>query len=389
MPQTNLFRHQAYTDKRPTSPHCLLNPGPHPPVDSDEFRRRMQQVGKTLSEAGVAAVYLVHGTFVGNDALGVLDELARMFPRVSKSVRLVIKRIVERLTGEVGNYTGSFAQLFESTINQPDRPTIPVRLFNWSSENNHIGRADGAVRLLDELISQGFPPGRKVLLWGHSHAGNLFALMTNLLAGNEDGGNRDAVERFFQAAEIYYQWPVVGCVDIPVWGNLRRRLGSGPPPLTEVALDIVTFGTPLRYGWASGGYGRLLHFVNHRPHEGLPDYQAPFPPNLDDVMKAADGDYVQQLGIAGTNVMPSVLSWRSWIADTRLDGLLQPRSMRESILDRFQTGAIVPDDGTTLLVDYGPLEGNIAQHWAGHAVYTEKKWLLFHAEEVARRFYQE
>jgi hypothetical protein len=29
----------------------------------------------------------------------------------------------------------------------------------------------------------------------------------------------------------------------------------------------------------------------------------------------------------------------------------------------------------------------VAQHAAGHAVYTRPQWLLFHAEEVARRFY--
>ncbi len=29
--------------------------------------------------------------------------------------------------------------------------TIPVRQFHWSSQNNHIARADGAVRLIAEL----------------------------------------------------------------------------------------------------------------------------------------------------------------------------------------------------------------------------------------------
>ncbi len=399
MPPTNLFRHQAYTDSCPASPHHSLKPGPHPPVGSDEFQRRMQQVGETLSEWNVAAVYLAHGTFVGPDALGVLNELARLLPRASTSVRRVIKRIVDKLTGETGNYTGRYARLFESAINSADRPKIPVRLFNWSSENNHIGRADGSVRLIDELMSQGFSPGQRVLLWGHSHAGNMFALMTNLLAGNSDGGNSDggnpdgdnpnAAERFFQAAEIYYQWPVVGCVDIPVWGRVRRQLADRPGLMEEVGLDIATFGTPIRYGWDSNGYDRLLHFVNHRPHEGLPDYQAPFPPTLNDVLRAADGDYIQQFGIAGTNVTPSVVSWRSRLADRRLHNLLQPDPAEGSLLDRFKTGTIVPDEGTTLLVDYGPVEGSIAQHWAGHAVYTQQQWLLFHAEELVRQFYQE
>ncbi|KKK59925.1 hypothetical protein LCGC14_3029480, partial [marine sediment metagenome] len=56
-------------------------------------------------------------------------------------------------------------------------------------------------------------------------------------------------------------------------------------------------------------------------------------------------------------------------------------------VDRFKAGAIVPDAGTSLLVDYGLPQSGIGEHLAGHAVYTRKKWLLFHAEEVARRLY--
>ena len=382
MPQANQFRHQAYNPTRPASPHHLVTPGAHPPVGSDEFRRRMNQVGRALDAAGVETIYLAHGTFVGPDALGVLAGLARVFPKAGTAVRRVIKRIVDKITGEVGNYTGRFAQCFESAINRPDRPHIPVRRFHWSSENHHLGRADGAVRLIDELTRLRVPSDRRILLWGHSHAGNVFALMTNLLSGN-----REAVDEFFKATEIYYTWPIVHCVDIPVWLRVRERLQETEPPLSDVPLDMVTFGTPIRYGWDSAGYGRLLHFINHRPAEGLPEYRAPFPPKLDDVLSAADGDYIQQLGIAGTNVMPSVFSWRSRLADNRLNELLQHDLPRAEPVDRFEAGAIVPDEGTTLLVDYGPLQGGVAQHLAGHAVYTSSQWLLFHAEETVRRLY--
>ncbi|MCX7427476.1 MAG: hypothetical protein NTW96_17840 [Planctomycetia bacterium] len=382
MPRANQFRHQAYTASPPAAPHCLVVPGPHPPVGSEEFQRRMDRVGAALDSAGVAAIYLAHGTFVGPDALGVLAGLARVFPKAGTAVRRVIKRIVDKITGEVGNYTGQFAQCFESAINRPDRPRIPVRRFAWSSENHHLGRADGAVRLIDELAARRLPPGKRLLLWGHSHAGNVFALVTNLLAGD-----RQAVDEFFKATEVYYTWPIVGCVDIPVWTRVRRRLQEADVPLRRVPLDMVTFGTPIRYGWDSAGYARLLHFINHRPADGLPEYRAPFPPKLDDVLSAADGDYIQQLGIAGTNVMPSIFSWRSWLADNRLNELLQHDLVRQKPTDRFQAGAIVPDEGTTLLVDYGPLEGGVAQHLAGHAVYTSSQWLLYHAEETVRRFY--
>jgi hypothetical protein len=257
-----------------------------------------------------------------------------------------------------------------------------VRRFNWSSENHHIGRADGAVRLIDELSGMKLGAGQRLLLWGHSHAGNVFALVTNLLSGD-----RDKLEQFFEAARVYYCWPVVGCVDIPLWRQVRERLLAGDRPLEPGALDIVTFGTPIRYGWDGGGFSRLLHFINHRPADGLPAYRAPFPPKLENVLAALDGDYVQQFGIAGTNFMPSIFSWRSWLADQRLNRILQPKQGTSDMLERFRVGARVPEAGTTLLVDYGRPDGTLADHFAGHAVYTRREWLLFHAEEVARRWY--
>jgi len=342
----------------------------------------MKRVGEVFHGAGVASVHLAHGTFVGSDALGVLAEFARLLPAAGKTMGRVVKQIVDKLVGEAGNYTLDYARCFEQAIHRSGRPRIPVRLFHWSSENHHVGRADGAVRLIGELASWNLRPPRRVLLWGHSHAGNVFALVTNLL-----GGDRRAVERFFEAAEIYYRWPLLGCVDIPVWKRVREALEGETSPTAGVPLDMVTFGTPIRYGWDPAGYSKLLHFVNHRPTQRLPEYRAPFPPKLDDIMTAADGDYVQQLGIAGTNVMPSIFAPRAWMADKRLNRVLEGQSRSGGTLERFQAGAIVPEGGTTLLVDYGRPEGTIAQHLAGHAVYTRKKWLLFHAEEVARRFY--
>ncbi len=343
----------------------------------------MAHVGASLRAQGVAAVYLVHGTFVGPDSLGILADLARLFPSASDAVRRVIKRAVNEMTGDAGNYTESYAYHFEVGINGRGQYPIPVRLFHWSSENHHLGRADGAVRLIDELASLDLRPGQRVLLWGHSHAGNVFALMSNLLSGN-----REAVDQFFQAAEVYYRWPILGCVDIPVWSRVRHLLSQPRPPVVDIPLDIVTFGTPVRYGWDSAGYSRLLHFIHRRAVGGLSEYRASFPPSLEQVFAAAEGDYVQQLGIAGTNVAPSIFSWRARLADQRLSHLLQPGAAQGAPLERFRAGTIIPDEGTTILVDYGEPKGGIAQHQAGHAVYTRKEWMLFHAEEVTRQFYR-
>jgi hypothetical protein len=382
MPKANLFRHQAYTNTRPISPHHRISPEPPPGVESELFCRRMEDVGATLQAEGVRAVILAHGTFVGPDSLGVLSELARAFPKASETVRPIIKRILDRLSGDVGNYTVSYARLFEASISRGAAGRTPVELFHWSSENHHIGRADGAVRLIARLAALKLQGGERVLLWGHSHAGNVFALVTNLLSGH-----REAARRFFEAAAIYYRWPVFGCVDIPLWTHVRDLLLDDDSFMRDVGVDIVTFGTPVRYGWDCGGYSRLLHFINRRPAPGAPEYRATFPVKLDDVLNAAEGDYVQQLGIAGTNIVPSVSAWRAWAADRKLNALLQSDPPMGATLDRFRAGRIVPDDGTTLLVDYGQPKGGIGQHLAGHAVYTRKQWLLFHAEEVVRRFY--
>jgi hypothetical protein len=344
----------------------------------------MSQVGQVYRKAGVAAIYLVHGTFVGLDALGLLGELGRMFPSTSRTMQQISKRLLDRLAADAGNYTEHYAQTFEASINRPGAERIAVHLFHWSSQNSHIGRADAAVRLIEVLAASRNSPGSRVLLWGHSHAGNVFALLTNLLAADAE-----LLDRFFDAARIYYRWPLLGWLDVPVWKRAEVRLRRNRESLLRLKLDLVTFGTPIRYGWDSNGYAHLLHFIYHRPAGGVPCHLAPFPPTLEKILRAADGDYVQQCGIAGTNLSPSPFAWRNRLADRRLNDLLQPQLSKKDLFHCLQTGARVPDEGTTLLVDYGPAEGNIAHHMAGHAVYTEEKWLLFHAEEIARFFYED
>lgn len=342
----------------------------------------MLAAGQAYRRAGVGAIYLVHGTFVGQDAVGLISELGRVFPSVGDTLRRLARQMADKAFDEAGNYSSKFVDDFDHAINAGSDLRVPVQSFEWSSENNHIGRADGAVRLIYELAELDIPSGKRVLLWGHSHAGNVFALVSQLL-----GGDKSAVSEFFDAARMYYKWPVLGFTDIPMWRAISKMLKRRQRPFADRPLDFVTFGTPIRYGWNSAGYGRLLHFVYHRPALGLPEYQAPFPPTPERVLKAADGDYVQQLGIAGTNFGPSLFSWRARWAESRLGDLLQREVSDTSLIDRFRAGTRVSESGTTLLVDYGQPSGTIAQHHAGHALYTKREWLLFHAEEVARRLY--
>lgn len=342
----------------------------------------MHDAGAALRSQRVAAIYLVHGSFDAAQLAGVLAGLRRAHPSAADGLRDAARIWLQQSHAAAGHFTDRYAWTLESALHAPGEPCIPVRLFHWSGENHHLGRADAAVRLIDELASLALEPGERVLLWGHGHAGNVFALMTHLLSGN-----LIAIERFFRAAEAYYRWPVVGLVDIPVWQRVYGRLQIERPLLEDAGLDLVTFGTPVRYGWDPSGYSRLLHFVHRRAARGEPLHQAHWPLEVDDVLRANGGDYIQQLGIAGTNTPPSPLAWRAWLADRRLQQLLQGDLSDGAAAERFRVGTIVPDEGDTLLVDYAQPDSSLDDHHAGHAVYTQRRWQLFHAEEIARRFY--
>jgi len=357
------------------------------PVDpqSAEFAEQLAAVGAQFGAAEVDAIYCVHGTFVGNDVLGMLTELSRFAPALSRQLSRVGKRVIDVITGEAGNYTREFTAALESGLAAGAGRTTPVRLFHWSSQNNHIARADGAIGLIDELARAvtETPQFRRAQLWGHSHGGNVLALVTQLLAAD-----RAARDDFFDATRSFYQGWIRGGVDMPRWQSVRQLLDEPEHPIRKLSLDIVTFGTPIRYGWSAGGYAKLLHFIHHRPPPGAAEYETPWPPRLQGVRRARYGDCVQQVGIAGTNFPPLPIAVRTLLADWRLSKLLEQDIASEFVLNRLRARKRVPDEGTTLLIDYGDIHPWLVRHLAGHGLYTWRKWLPFHCQQIAEQFYE-
>jgi hypothetical protein len=390
MPFENHFRHQPYHAATPAAPFELIDtPAPLPPTAAD-YNDDLVTACKPLVKANVAAVFLIHGTFVGNDAVGALTELRRFAPRLSEGLRKISKGFVDLVIGETGNYTPEFASTFQESLTQAAGRVIPVELFNWSSQNNHIARADGAVRLIARLarLSDEFtdeqldsPTQPRVVLWAHSHGGNLLAIVTNLLTASSD-----VRQAFFDAARVFYTPWLTKKADMPVWVQVEQLLNTDTR-VRRLPLDIVTFGTPIRYGWDTRGYRHLLHFVNHRPSPRLPHHRT-FPPSrLLHVFSARHGDYVHQIGIAGTNMMPLPLAVRTYLADQRLRSVLQSEGNWPNLWKNFARGQRVHDEGQTLLVDYHDQGWNFWYHLWGHGSYTRRCWLPFHVAEIARRFY--
>jgi len=382
MPTQNQFRHQAYDSGPPAAAYEILRPALPQPIDSEQFQQNLRQAGQMYREAGVQAIYLMHGTFVGTDASGWIRKLRRIWPSAGTAIERSMKSFLNSWMADAGNYTLQYAERLAQLLSDETDSRIPVNLCVWSSENHHIGRADGAVRLLEELLSH--PAGSRILVWAHSHGGNVLALVTNLIAADEETRSK-----FFDACRAYYCFPWTKHIDLPGWKRVIEAFDNAQDrqKIDSLILDIATFGTPIRYGWDCDGYDHLLHFVNHRPLPNQEPYVAMLPKTFDEVKQALGGDYVQQFGVAGSNLPPGIFSWRAGRANRRLSELVQGQLAEKSITARLAIGRRVADEGTTLLVDYQDNGTPFATHLAGHAIYTRMPWMAFHALEIAKRFY--
>ncbi|MGH7127276.1 MAG: hypothetical protein ACREIV_01815 [Planctomycetaceae bacterium] len=123
MPKQNRFRHQDYTADEPATPFHLLTAARGPDCGGDEFRRRTQAVGDALRDAGIEAISLAHGTFVGGDAVGLWTELSRLFPSWADTFHRVSKLLLDTAMGERSSSTCTACRFATSA-----KPQARIRL---------------------------------------------------------------------------------------------------------------------------------------------------------------------------------------------------------------------------------------------------------------------
>ena len=387
MPANNRFAHQNYPTRPVLSPRLMT-------------LRSVEPVAGTAAElhtrVRIGRVIVVHGTFVGNDPFAVAETLKSLgsgVPLIGEQLEKMADMIQENTqpaTNSViqdrGTYTEVFRDQFQSLVG--DDPVVELLNPTWSSQNHHFARADLAVRLIHQMLMRPPMPGQRILLWGHSHAGNAFAMLTNLLA-NE----RNSVDQFFAAA---------GEQKEPHWKAVQNALRSvgGPHPLSQ-SVVIVAFGTPVRYGWDVHGCAQLIHVLHHRPHDpATPFLTKPlFPPQTPpDVMSATWGDWIQAFAVAGTDVVSAAtldendrltnLLERNLVEPVHeLDTRFIPTARLRNTCYRWKQGTRCHTDGLNLLLNYQPsgesvlglpLESTVF----GHGVATTVKWLPAHLRLV-------
>jgi len=413
MPVGNNFQHSAYDRKDPGERVAYREVPAGAPPGSPAWLDAMAGHGKQLAGAGVRAVVFLHGSHLGSDLFGMgrLDEaggLKRGYSRGIPGMEALLalmrqetngvpampggarppyanddatRKLLDEQAGDAGNFTNAYVELFKRAVNRDaPRPMECVRLL-WSCEQHHLGRIEAAVRLLHRLralcAEHDMGAGDRVLIQAHGQAGLVMALLSNLLAPGKSSA-REAVlanlKAAMQSGEI----------------ALLESLGASGSLVNGATPDVVTFGTPVRYGWDPSGLGKLLHVVNHRPMRAdgrrwlakmeLPQITMEMP-------IAWGGDYVQQLAIAGSDAVTS--SEQAKAVNRALWELLEPWEGFERWLECTRKGIRCQNDGQCLLVDYKDSTGSTSarDHLYGHAAYTRMNAMLFNTGEIVQALY--
>ncbi len=413
MPVGNNFQHSEYDRKDPGERVAYRELPAGASHDSPAWLDAMARHGTQLAGAGVRAVVFLHGTHLGSDLFGMgrLDEaggLKRGYSRGIPGMEALLalmrqetngvpampggarppyanddatRKLLDEQAGDAGNFTNAYVELFKKAVNRDaSRPMECIRLL-WSCEQHHLGRTEAAVRLLHQLralcTEHDLKAGDRVLIQAHGQAGLVMALLSNFLAPH-----RSTVRE----AVLANLRPAMPSGEIA----LLESLGASGSLLNGATPDVVTLGTPVRYGWDPTGLGKMLHVVNHRPMRAdgrrwlakmeLPQITMEMP-------IAWGGDYVQQLAIAGSDAVTS--SEQAKAVNKALWELLEPWEGFERWLECTRKGIRCQNDGHCLLVDYKDSTGSTSarDHLYGHAAYTRMNAMLFNTGEIVQALY--
>lgn len=322
----------------------------------------LKKQGELISEVGIESIYFIHGTFVGNDPFHIIDFIESTFqslnPSFVKRIKIGVRKAVSIMARDIGNFSTKYEQLFVNITNHK----IKTQEFTWSSANNHLARVKAALELIENLYNRHPNKNTRILLLGHSHAGQIFSLITKMM---NDKNFRDSLFKILDEFNISYT-------------HQDKYLEH----LKSLYLDFVTLGTPVRYQWDLSEKTRLLHFINHRGEK-------PFGGDFTGVITTKTGDYIQQWGTEGSDLF--TLSRRDQSINAKLDSILGSGRGVINLKENIAKKNRLHNQGKHLLIDYGDnsLFPNFIKTALGHGVYTQIKFLPFHLDMIYRKLYAE
>ena len=420
MPIENNFQHDELSRKSLGERFIAAELTSGAREESPAWFDAMARCGTRLSDAGVRAVVFLHGSLHGTDLFGAqrldaaggfkrgysrgvsgLDALLALMregdngiPSLPRGMAppllntAAVQTLLDEQLGDAGNFTGPYVTLASRALNaHAVRPVVCTR-FLWSSEHHHAGRADAAVRLLDAMHmlceSRRFGKGDRILVQAHGQAGLVLALVSNFLCASPITG-RPKLFAILAAYADQTNQPELAAAVARVERSLSDRV-----LLNGALLDVVTLGTPVRYGWDPSGMGKLLHIVNHRHLrvDGKTWLAKMELPQITMEMPIAwGGDYVQELAVAGSDAIPATDAAKD--ANTAIWEMVEPYDGFERWLECARRAVRFPSEGRCLSADYKDCTGsqNVRDHYYGHATYTRLNAMLFNTGEIIRCLY--
>ena len=423
MPYDNNFQHAKYSRADPgeRAGYRMFQAGPA--FDSEGWRLAMGQLGAQLMAARVKGFLFLSGhpymDLFGAARLDEVGGLKRGYSRGISGLESLLAllrpdtneiyspkdpihpplrndaqthKVLDQMAQDVGNFSASYVQQLLRGLQGTRAGDLVGERFVWSSVNHHLGRVEAVIDLLEFLSSwlKTFPlsEGSRVLLVGHGHAGQVMALLSNLVST----GEAEARPRIFEILARYCEACPAGHRSLDRLEQLYKLISDGDGfagLLNGAVLDMVTLGTPVRYGWDTSAIGQLMHIVNHRPVR--PDgkrwlSKMDLPQIAWEMPYVSGGDYVQQLAVAGTDEWPATEAAQQAVSELR--DILEPYDGFERWLECARRNTRCPNDGTCVLVDY-PVqpESTPRQHLYGHGCYTGRPAMLFTVKEIINGLY--
>ena len=421
MPHDNNFQHAHYSKSDPGTRVDYRTFHPGAAIDSPAWVQAMAEVGEQLVKSRVKGILFLNGhpfmDLFGASRLDEVGGLKRGYSRGISGLESLLallrpttngicrpddpihpplvndkqtQQSLDALAQEVGNFTSSYVRKFEQALNQGSGRPTPCARYVWSSVNHHVGRVEAAMNLL--LFLQEWGSGLalskedRLLLICHGHAGQVLALLSNIITRGES----EARGHVFEILAKYWQACPSENRSVEQLERLYR-LTTDQKILGGASVEVVTLGTPVRYGWDTEGIGHLLHIVNHRVIR--PDgkrwlAKMELPQIAWEVPYQTGGDYVQQLAVAGTDALPD--SPEAEQANVDFREIFEPYDGFERWLECTRRTIRCANDGQCLLVEYGvQAEESPRQHLFGHACYTRSSAMLFLATEIAGTLYSQ
>ncbi len=420
MPIENSFQHDEMSRKNPGERLAIREVTLTDLSESPAGQDAMAALGKRLAQTGVRVIVLLHGSIMGTDVFGVqrLDELGGLKRGYSRGVAGLdallalmressngispllgglktplenddaTKRLLDEQIGDAGNFTNAYMELMKQSLNQGlDRPIHCIRDL-WSCEHHHLGRAMAAVlmlgRLRDWVEAYKLGQGDRILVQAHGQAGLVLALVSNLLCVTANSSRKRLLDLLSAFASQINRPDIVLTIQ-----RLAPLLSNGAL-LNGATLDVVTFGTAVRYGWDLSGIGKLLHIVNHRNMrtDGKTWLSKMELPQITMEMPIAwGGDYIQELAVAGSDAVPTIEAAKA--VNKAVWEMVEPFDGFERWLECARRAVRIPSEGLGILTDYKDSTGstNVRDHYYGHAAYTRLNTMLFNTTEITKAFY--